>query len=518
MRVSSEIIDKVTLAVEKTRSDLINSLKPGQVVRAVSLSDNQQGQVQLRIGQQEISAQTGLQTRPGERLLLQVIHGGDLPELRLLQPASPSEPGEILKQALRQTLPRQVPLQQALQHLLDQGATTARETRDALPQATRQLLQQLGARLPEPAQLAAQPALIKQLVLQSGLFAEARIVQQGGLPVQDLKLELLSLLRNLRQQTEPATNGGDPAKVARPAATGENATPAPTAPAQRTAGDITPVKNLTLQLLRLFQGDARTSTTTASTPAADAPAKVRTEPAGAGQGIARTSVDAPSPRIPALPSSAQPLIFRPPPPLNLPLADRELSFQLLNELGLTLTRPRAQASTATATAAVDTLDQAVLRLLRDLTQSTEGAVARIRHNQLSSASPGDDGVRNQAWHLDLPFRVGSQVHNFQLRIEEEPTHKRRQGGRSWTSDLSFDFTPLGPVHCRVSVHDKQVSIIFWAQQDDTLQLISDNLEMLAARLRQAGLQARQLAAYPGAPPQPRTDTADAIRQLLDEQA
>lgn len=235
------------LAVETIRSNALQSLRPGQVVRAEVLTVAGDGNVTLRIGGTEVSARSPVPLNPGQQILLDVIKTDPLPELRLVLQASVHQ---IQTEALRSILPKQVPLPKLLQTLqqlvtpgtkspVGQEAQTSALLASRLPGATatttnasrqaalselqnllrgtanepslRRLFEQLGPEIAQRVKRVLEtgpardgeisPVRLREWLLQSGLFLEANLAA-GRPPGNDLKADLLTLLLQLRTRLE----------------------------------------------------------------------------------------------------------------------------------------------------------------------------------------------------------------------------------------------------------------------------------------------------------------------------
>jgi len=167
-------------------SQLLDNLKPGQVLQATALSENLGGKIRLQIGSTELTASTHLSARPGQSLLLEVAKTEPLPELKLLTPPGPEQ---VRTSAFKQLLPRQQPLSRLFDKLVDSNAPSVKQS---IPAIIRQEIQALLNRLPS----VEHPRFVLQFgeaLLQSGILSEAHLIQ-GRLGNSDIKLELLKLL------------------------------------------------------------------------------------------------------------------------------------------------------------------------------------------------------------------------------------------------------------------------------------------------------------------------------------
>jgi hypothetical protein len=408
----SDLIANPRLAVETIRSNVLNNLRPGQILHASVLTPTSQNSVKLRIGLAELVARTQVPFTPGERITLDVVKTGVLPELRLL---TQTETRQFQAEALRAALPKQIPLPQFFDNLRTLSNTLAKNVpippfskaiavpaqgvkSTLLPLVTSALqspqtnkldiemlqtlrnlagsesLQKIGDRLgPElinriksvlgnapTRNEAASPTLLKKFILESGLFMEPRLAS-GQSPGPDLKTNLLLLLFHLRGQME-----------------------------------------------ELMVSDQR--------------------------GVAAEN------RPPASP-----------------------------------------------------FDAGISKLLSQLLRQTEGSLARIQLNQLSSL-PAEEGNR-QVWQLDIPVKHPEGYDNFQLRVEREQSHSEKKGAQyRWRLSLHFDLDPLGPVQAQLTLLGEEVSALFLTERQQSATLIEQQLASLEQAFSRVGLKVGHLAA------------------------
>lgn len=217
------------LTLEPSVTSVLKNLHPGQLLHANVLSDTSQNLVRLKIGSAELIARTQVSLRADQRITLDVIKAGELPELRIVR-----EPAirEYLADALRSILPKQLPLQrlyanlqavysniirslpqpggnpvtlntatppavaadkqmlQVLQGIADKGAmpSLANQFDPKLVQAVSNIL---AAAIPNSGNIT--PAQLRQAILGYGLFMEAQLAA-GQPPGASLKADLLQLL------------------------------------------------------------------------------------------------------------------------------------------------------------------------------------------------------------------------------------------------------------------------------------------------------------------------------------
>lgn len=256
-------ISNPRLFIEQTRSDALQQLRPGQVVRAVVEMPADKGIAQLNIGGIKVPVKTGMKLDIGQQLALDVVKAGSTPEFKVIRETTAAT---TQTQALKAILPKQLPLNQlldTLRSLASPQATpaniigTAQGTiKSGMDSLVQQLFQQMtsvpssqaaGSSVLERnlqvianalqgnpgqagldgstttglarqiSQLINQPlsngqpvtgTAIRQAFLQSGLFMESHLL--SGQSVQhDLKGNLLRLLENLQPLLTAVQSPGD---------------------------------------------------------------------------------------------------------------------------------------------------------------------------------------------------------------------------------------------------------------------------------------------------------------------
>jgi hypothetical protein len=193
------------------------TLQPGQVLQAMVLSSATAGTALLRVGALELIARTELALTRDQSLLLEVVKGGDQPELRILRPVGEEE---LVARALRTSLPRQAPLADQLWRIVDAARQMLGD------RVTAPLGREIAAALlGRPITTGTEPAALRQALAQSGLLFEAHLAQ-GQFDAADLKATLLRVLARLQGQARSHSAGADP--VPGPArGNGGQATPGP---------------------------------------------------------------------------------------------------------------------------------------------------------------------------------------------------------------------------------------------------------------------------------------------------
>ncbi len=179
---------KLELGPGAKRGLPLASLRPGQILQAVAMSLNSNGRVTLRIGNNDVVAQTRLQTAVGQKLSLTVVKAGALPELHLIRTSTTAD---LQALALKSALPRQVPLDQ----MLDNLTRVSNQPFVTESPELRETIRRLFAGLPSPVGLKSGQHLSRAFG-ETGLFMESYLMH-GGVPSDDLKANLLRLLARL---------------------------------------------------------------------------------------------------------------------------------------------------------------------------------------------------------------------------------------------------------------------------------------------------------------------------------
>ncbi len=219
------------LTLEPSVTSILKNLQPGQQLQASVLSDTNQNLVKLKIGVTEFIARTQVSLRADQKITLDVIKAGKIPELRLVRE---SEIRSYQADALRSILPKQIPMQRLYANLQAVYSNILRSLpqpgADLKPQQTTtmmpkpgitdkevlQLLQNLTSKGAQP-KLADRigpqliqaargilsavipnsgnvtPAQLRQAILGYGLFMEAQLAA-GQPPGASFKGDLLQLL------------------------------------------------------------------------------------------------------------------------------------------------------------------------------------------------------------------------------------------------------------------------------------------------------------------------------------
>jgi hypothetical protein len=165
---------------------------------------------------------------------------------------------------------------------------------------------------------------------------------------------------------------------------------------------------------------------------------------------------------------------------------------LLRLLGAVREQATAPAAAVTRDGNAPTLPAS---LLLELSQQIEGALARVKVQQLHNVSAQSDP--NPAWLLELPLRNGVELEVLRLRIQREEGHRNGGGAAGWSVRLHFDNARHGNVDSVITLLGGKVGVSFWATQPQTADRFRLRLEELRGQLQHAGLEVEHLRSTTG---------------------
>jgi len=158
------------------------------------------------------------------------------------------------------------------------------------------------------------------------------------------------------------------------------------------------------------------------------------------------------------------------------------------------------------------LTDKVLRtqLLLLLHQHTLGSLAKIQLQQLHTLNhhqaQADSAQPTQSWLFDLPVRLGHDIHQLEMRVDEDwvkdeqNPDQRDKRVRQWSVMLSFDLPQHGGFYAQLTLVNDSVSAKLWADQETTLLQAQQKLDALRQQLQSQGVEVKQLQCFKGAPP------------------
>ncbi len=134
-------------------------------------------------------------------------------------------------------------------------------------------------------------------------------------------------------------------------------------------------------------------------------------------------------------------------------------------------------------------------LLQDLAQTIEGALARVKVQQLHTL--GAQNAPDPAWLLELPLRQGNETEVLRLRIRREGGNGGGNAAPGWSVRLHFDSPQYGGVDSVVTLLGGKIGVSFWAEQPHTAERLGQRLEELRGQLQHAGLEVEHLRSAAG---------------------
>jgi hypothetical protein len=162
------------------------------------------------------------------------------------------------------------------------------------------------------------------------------------------------------------------------------------------------------------------------------------------------------------------------------------------ELLRLLSRVQRKLREARATGDPDIELEPLLTLERDL----EGAIAKITLRQLEVCQGDESG--KVVWSFDIPLKYKDEVVCLSLSVYrdgEPPRELEKQ--QDWRATLSLTVPNLGPIEADVFLRGQKVSVVIFAEQDHSAQLIQGQIEQLKMGLESRGLEVSVLLSRTG---------------------
>ncbi|SEQ17268.1 hook-length control protein FliK [Ectothiorhodospira magna] len=512
--------------------------------------------MQLRLAGETLEFRLPIPVQTGDQLKLLVNAVTPRLELTLLRemPAPPPSPmpptTTVIPHLVRQWAPLQAaqgPLLASIHHLVQPDNARAAP----LPEGVNQALQRLWQVLPTAEQVTT-PQGLRQAILNSGLFYEARLVQATGMSTprmdvaQDLKARLLSLAEQLRALPviRPRHAAGESVRgpfnelLRPPQQPPQGESPRPSSDAQtrsnpnRSPGPILTseqardlarmlARNLTSEQARdLARTLARNLTSEQVRHLINAQLRTLNSPhhpqlRTLNNQQARELTGALSRTLPRDPPRTLPLPERGATPERtlasrgrLPAGDIPPPLKHSNPV------PQARAPVAPVAML---MREPLLDLLR---QQVEQSMARLVIHQLSARDSTDDSPLPR-WLLELALRGEQGVDVVHMRLDRDARRNKDQEDAddyAWKADLAMDLPELGPLRIRVMVRENSVSIQFWAVSATTQQHIDQALPQLKTHLESRNLEVQGLTCRQGTPPNTQPGRQDGDDALIDSHA
>ncbi len=426
--------------------------KVGQILQAVVVKQLSEQLALLKINNQPVEAQTPQKLTAGTQLKLQVESLTDKPILKVLNQQLPTKAEPIITQAVKQALPIQNSILPLLANL---SLISQNSNKLPIPPAIQVIAKELLSRLPNREQIQ-EAETVKQAVRNSGTFLENKLQKTADLLKQNMtSSDRPPLLSQPSEQTQKsATRIRSSAPVNSPKVF-QQMLEKIAADSKQQPKQVKEIKDdVKGLLLRLLTVVNKQGNTTDKTPSGDA----------------KPTTTAPTPTQTLL--SGQQIQ----PPLN-------------NKM------PQAQKSEPPTLQNISNL----LTLFQELGKQTESGLARTQLHQTSSLTTSDTGTLT--WSLEIPIRNQDNIDIVHLIIEEnEEKSGEKKQGKQWSVMLAVDLGELGPLHIKLQLLNDAISTTFWADKQDTAQLVNQNLAELKQRYESVGIETGDLHCYNAPPP------------------
>ncbi|MDH4274224.1 MAG: flagellar hook-length control protein FliK [Gammaproteobacteria bacterium] len=533
--------DQLTAAAPGTAHTATN---PNLVIaRVVEAIDPQT--VVLEIANKLLQVKTEVPLIAGQQLILRVVSSDTQMLLQVVSETNAQvTEGLQINQALRNALPQQQSLTKLVQEILQILTPHAAQQPSPHAQAVSVISQQFSQHA-LPAQQLTTARGVQDAVKNSGMFLEHRLAlaltanpaeSPSHIAQYDLKAALLRLVQQLQSSTPAARSqpeNATPAAVATTpsgitqslplptATTPPTLSPSPSAPASGAPVVTTPPSNSGA----LSPLPHNTATTPAqheqlpnikivitgpenSTPAS--PPTLASDARGVPEADAPPPRSTVTPQVPTpaanpqAPTPALRTLIPPVEPSMAPVRTPSATVVAPND-AVTDTPPTATSMDVTAEAsraaertpkhtAVSTEDLQ----FATLTKTAEGTLARQQVHQLAALDAQHQ--QQTMWTLEMPVSLNQQIHTLRMRIEEENTRRDHTGRAPYNVTLAMDFEPLGPLSARITLLDKQVSVVFFAERQTTLAKALEELAQLREALANNGLSVQHLQCVAGVAP------------------
>jgi hypothetical protein len=158
-----------------------------------------------------------------------------------------------------------------------------------------------------------------------------------------------------------------------------------------------------------------------------------------------------------------------------------------------------------------------LRLGSIPTEQIANAIERITTTQLRHFSdPNQASTPNYPLHIELPIRDGLRHNLVQIKIDKDPnTEENNKQERRWLVKLKFDFEETGKFEARTSIQANKVSIIFVAEDKETLQKLQKNIPTLKQQLKDKDIEVEKLDTFQAKLGKDETSSPLQSKQLID---
>ncbi|NWN91676.1 flagellar hook-length control protein FliK [Marinobacter adhaerens] len=173
-------------------------------------------------------------------------------------------------------------------------------------------------------------------------------------------------------------------------------------------------------------------------------------------------------------------------------------------------------STTSATPSANADPASTGQTLRLLAGMLNRITVNQLHSQILSARAGGEGpAPSSTMLLDLPWVTPQNEPGIaQLRIEQHTKHEEGSASKrnkaqaatasEWRLNLAIDLELAGALNFEVSLRHHEVSARVWAEKQETLKKVNEELPLLRRSLSELGLEVTNLESRRGSPSAPIT--------------
>jgi len=432
-------------------AELLAQLRPGQSLLAKVETVLANNQVELRIANQLVKADSPIKLAAGQPIKLHVEDSSNGVILRIAQQANQVE---TLARAWRAALPKQQPISDVVKNLVENFSTSKIEAASNKNAANllRSAIQTLVNNLPSIKSVSQADGL-RQAIQNSGVTLEAQLknsIVTGNAPRTDnnIKANFLRLAQAALQIQADTKHANQP-------------TSTNTSQTNVALGKSNPIDIYTSLLTAASKSSHETDKSLSALRPLLPPLPLVTP------GSSSTSTNR---LFAALPSLLQRL---------LPLPAVGTTNQASAQVNATTPQQSPISHQVFSTMLVELLNQ------------MESGLARIQQHQLSNMT-SDDVIR-QFLNLELPVFNGKSFDNIGVRFEwdkhqqDNETDKQHQ----WRVVLNFDFDELGKTQAIIRAGQNEIHTDFKSENKNTQELFQNSKHILEQRLLKQGLNPGQ---------------------------
>ena len=403
--------------------DITKTWKVNQVLNATTESGGEAlSKVVLRVGQHLFEAQTPIALKTGEQLKLLVKSLGEAPLLNIqTQTTRPAIAADKIRLFIAQ--------QQSLSTFMEITQKIIKENK--MPVELKTLINQLISTIPSKEQLL-QPAQLKQIIQNSGVFLESKLASQNTTHIhQDIKAQLLNISHTLKNMLVMQPDKNIPITSKDSVATSREIQ---NIISKFVKGNIS-IRHLGEQLASLFNKELLITLESHLKT-------LQTQP------VILSKTD-------SLYNLNQLFSF-----LHKNIQNKQLIESLLTSI-------KNYAS------------------ISELKLAVDNTLSSITSQQLTPLTKEADNFLLLLFGLLIKDKEEFNLINF--KIEQEQSNDKNNDG-NWTVTLNFEFKALGNILAKIHLLNTQISTAFVAENPTSVELIKNNLNLLNTAFQKIGFR------------------------------